>query len=242
MKIHRFYMPDFVSDDTGGFFLEDKEQVHQITKVLRLKVGDRVQVFNGSGSQWDLEIADTFGGEIDFNVLNKNTSNDVVVNVRVYLPLIRKERFEWAIEKLTEIGVDSIVPVITERTLVKNYNIERLNKIAIEASEQSGRVTVPLIAGEPTDLSAVIKDATSWGASKLIVGCADADVPSLKDVDFETDKIALLVGPEGGFSDRDIEVLDRSDAGKIITKISFGPNTLRTETAAVVAAALLTTV
>lgn len=238
MKIHRFYMPEFSPQD-GEFVTQNSELIHQLTKVLRMKVGNTVQVFDGKGGEWTVGIGSVDRKELRLKILSiSSVKPKPKVSLRVYLPIIKKDRLEWAVEKLTEIGVESIAFVTTARTLEKNVNWQRINKIAIEASEQSGRTVLPEIKKEVLSVDKIANSAKSWGAETLVFG--DASAARLGEA-AHWDKLALLIGPEGGFTDQDLTEI-KKDGIIELTPASFGENILRAETAAVVGAGIISSI
>ncbi len=145
MRLHRF----FVSQSKIGekeIRLEDKNLTHQWKSVFRLESGDSVILFSGDGFDYTYEIKILSKNEAELilqeKIENKNTP---VRAVYLFASLVKKDNFEWILEKGTELGVSHFIPVVSERTEKKDLNMERAQKIVIEASEQSGRGSVPAI-------------------------------------------------------------------------------------------------
>ncbi len=160
-----------------------------------------------------------------------NSSNN---ELWLFASIIKGDNFDLVVQKTTELGVDHIIPVISDRTIKKNVNLERLQRIAIEASEQSGRVSIPKIH-QPVKLKQAISDfmQEEKGGKLLLCHQDGSDFgkvkPNLKG------KIGILIGPEGGWSDVEMKLFD----DRKIQKIRIGENVLRAETAAISAAALM---
>jgi len=246
MRLHRFY----IDQKIGGIeeiTLTDSELIHQLVNVFRFKAGDKVILFDGSGFEYEAEITTISKKEVKFNPLVKTQGKDALNkknNVSLYLSLIKKSNFELAVEKCTEIGVTEIHPIISERSEKKDLNLERLNKIVKEASEQSGRVTLPQVF-EITDLEKAVSQAVAEGKECVTFHTAtDSYTAPLNnlirhknDTFPSTDgKVSLkptaaFVGPEGGWSEKEMELFKKNNF-KIL---SLGQNILRAETAAIIA-------
>lgn len=221
MRLHRF----FVEGKLGAgqeFVLTNETQTHQIMKVFRLGKGDKVILFDGGGFDFVSEIKSVSKNEIIFMPEERNQAVMPKRAVNLFLATIRKERFEWAVEKATELGVASITPIITERSEHIHLNIERLKKIAVEASEQCGRGNVPRI-NEAINL----QDMNFEG--EILV--ADFGGENLKSFKLTANSYQLFVGPEGGWIDSEREFFKNHNS----KFISLGETTLRAETAAIVA-------
>lgn len=241
MKIHRFYLPEFLPKE-GQFATESPELIHQLTKVLRMKTGDTIQVFDGKGGEWTVSVNSIEKKRVTLFVMSQSTLKEgSKISLRVYLPIIKKDRLEWAAEKLTEIGAQSIVFVTTTRTLDKNLNFDRIDKILIEASEQSGRRTLPVAKREVLKLDNVLSDAGEWDADYLCIANFGAPLISKVLSGIKEGRVAFLVGPEGGFAPGEIENLlkNSTNSSKMkLVEVSLGENVLRAETAAIVGASL----
>lgn len=235
MRLHRFYVTEPIGSKKEVTVYSD-ELANQLSRVFRLKTGDRVVLFDGSGFDYECVISD----------IRKDDKNLVTFHVGKSMPsrfmpardgreiilcaaVVKKDIFEWIVEKATELGVTKIIPVMAERSEKKNLNAERLNKIAIEASEQSGRGTVPEIA-PITDLAQALK---------LV---ADSRVPALAfhlegeslSKHASTGPVALFIGPEGGWSPEEVKMFHTNK----IRTVSLGAQVLRAETAVVAALSL----
>lgn len=208
-----------------------------------MKTGDTIQVFDGKGGEWTVNIADLEKKRIVLVVTSKSELKALPnISLRVYLPLIKKDRLEWVVEKLTEIGVESIVFITTTRTLDKNINFDRINKILIEASEQSGRTTLPVTKREVVRFDNVLFDAGEWNADYFCIANFGAPLISTVLGAVKQARVALLVGPEGGFAPGEIENLVKNSTTKTNVKfmeVSLGNNVLRAETAAIVGASIV---
>ena len=257
MRLHRFYVEQKIGE-AGEITLADSELIHQMVSVFRFHIGNKVSLFDGTGFEYEVEIILINKKEVKLNILKalkKNSENNMKQNknVSLYLALIKKGNFELAAEKCTEVGVSEIHPIISERSEKKDLNIERLNKIVKEASEQSGRVTLPEVFNI-TDLEKAVTQAVAEGRV-CVTFHTDADastapspfnrplashhIPSqTQDSSLEKEEIdgrhqvATFIGPEGGWTEAEMELF-RKNNFKIL---SLGSNILRAETAAMIAA------
>lgn len=153
MRLHRFYISENIEGEK--IFINDEALSRQLKNVLRLKSGDRIVVFDGSGDDFECEIV-SFG---ELKLIEKRKS--IVLpkkDITLFVSLIKKDKMEWVMQKGTEIGVSHFVPIISERSEKKDLNIERARKIIIEACEQSGRSTIPTLS-DPISLSSAISSA-----------------------------------------------------------------------------------
>lgn len=252
MRLHRFYIDQKIGE-AGEITLTDSDFIHQLVNVFRFQKGDKVILFDGSGFEFEAEIILISkksarlhsGEEINFKILNvtpKGLEQNNNKKVSLYLALIKKGNFELATEKCTEVGVSEIHPIISERSEKKDLNLERLNKIVKEASEQSGRVTLPKVF-EITDLGIAISQAIAEGKECVTFhtvpfGPTQTNSLHLTQTNHSESclnrsegEVAAFVGPEGGWSDAEI-ILFKQNNFKIL---SLGTNILRAETAAMVA-------
>ncbi|MEK9130628.1 MAG: RsmE family RNA methyltransferase [Patescibacteria group bacterium] len=217
-KIHRFLLPVDLS--------------HQIRDVLKIKTDEVVDLMDGQGMEFQAKIVSTAGPvEVEVDSVRQNQS-EPMVKVILYCAILKRENFELVAQKATEVGVHDIVPIITERTIKTGLKLARLQKIAAEAAEQSGRGVVPTVHKAMT-------------FKQALVDCARNDVnyffdPSgqihNKRPDPIQGSIGLFIGPEGGWTDNEIALAKQAD----LVQASLGRLTLRGETAAIVASYLAT--
>ena len=214
-----------------------KDHAHYLHHVMRRKVGNSVRLFNGKDGEWSAQIANV-GRTVELEVGARLRSQTGTSNVALAFAPIKKSPMEFLVEKATELGVALLQPVITERTQVSRVNLERLRAQAIEAAEQSWRLSVPTVA-EPMMLDAFF---ASWAAKPLLFcderGATAEHASTLETLQTARDKSApwaILIGPEGGFSPAEQE---RLDALPNALAVSLGPRVVRAETAAVMALTL----
>ncbi len=231
MRIHRFYLTTRVQGKK--FDITDRDLVHQWRSVFRYNVGSQVIVFDGSGTDYLCMITSirSLGASVEV-IEELPGGNEPKRRVWLCLGLIKKDNFELVVEKATELGVSDIIPVMCDRSEKKNVNIERLKKISIEASEQSGRGTVPHIH-DISDVQTLIS-REDLPKQKLLL---NLDGYYIKDVasDENVEDLAIFIGPEGGWSDKEVKIFEESK----ITSVSLGSQVLRAETAAIASLSLI---
>ncbi len=203
-----------------------KAETHYISDVLRLKEGDDIFLFN-NGVEFRTMICSLGKNKSELKVENISDNSIRSVPVCLAVAVIKPARFEWLIEKATELGVQKIQPIITEFVNQPRMKMDRFKKIIIEASEQCARNDVPELA-EPVKLAEFLK---KW---KAPIYFADERLPdcSVKKPD---DEFAVLIGPEGGFSESEFAAMEQAGA----KPVNLGKTILRAETAAIVAVAKL---
>lgn len=230
-----FLSPDAIQ--TGKvFFPQDRS--HQITRVLRLHAGEHVYVLDNQGNRFLIEliVIDPLAtqGQIIQQIM---ISNETVSDLHLFVAVTQREKLEWIFQKCTEIGVKQFTPVVTERSLSQDTAAsarkhERWSKIVMEAAEQSQRERIPVIH-PPIPLT----DCLTYPADYKLVAYEDEKVVVLSDAlpKAAPAKVAVLVGPEGGFSAQEIGLL----AAQGWRAVSLGRRVLRMETAAIVACTLV---
>lgn len=224
----RFYAPDIESTLT----LPESDSQHAI-RVLRLREGDDIEVVDGQGHIFRCRIAVAHTKHTALNIIEKSELPKVWrghITIAI-APTKHNDRMEWLVEKLTEIGVDRIVPLRCRYSERKEINTERLTKIAVSAMKQSLKAVLPAI--EPMTAFCDFVKAEAQGAAHLYVAYCDPEIPRklfAKEYVAGEDTI-VLIGPEGDFSRE--EITSAINAGFI--PVTLGDNRLRTETAALVA-------
>jgi 16S rRNA (uracil1498-N3)-methyltransferase len=222
MKIHRFIIDHKLQN--GDFEIKDKEIISQISKVLRLKTGEKILLGDGKGYESLYEIREISKSSIYLSggQVSKN-ENEPKKEVTMYLAILKRENFELSIQKATELGISKVVPIITERTVKTGFKRERLEKIIREASEQSGRGKLPTLEKE-ISFEKAIKDCNPKKTILFDLTGETLETCNLKHV------TSFFIGPEGGFTDKEVE--SSKDLGLKIA--SFGKLTYRGETASIV--------
>ncbi len=221
----RLYFPDKIQSDLSSHL--PKEQTHYIKDVMRLKIGDKLSIFNNLG-EWKavIESYEKKGAKIKIMEKIRNKNNEK--NIWLAFSLIKQNPLNFVIQKGTELGVQRFVPILSERTAVREINIQRIKKIIAEASEQSNRISVPEIK-KPELLKNFLSQFPKNGS--LIFCDINSNENSLKNIlEKKVDgPICVLIGPEGDFSENERKmIIDLNQTHPI----SLAKNVLKAETAA----------
>ncbi len=222
-----FFNPEISQTDTSVLFT--KEESNHILKVLRKKTGDKVFITNGKGSLFTCEIINDNPNKCLVNIIASETSkpNNFYIHL-VVAPTKMNDRYEWFLEKATEIGVDEITPVICDHSERKIIKTERFDKIIQSAMKQSLQLFMPKL-NEPVSLKKFLDQ--DFDGDLFIAHCEETDKKSLKEMVKPQRKTTILIGPEGDFSAKEI----KSALEKKFIPVTLGKTRLRTETAAIVA-------
>jgi len=228
----RLYVPQPLSTDAA--VAPTLDQSRYLSQVMRLKLGDGVLVFNGQDGEWRCVIAEVLKKGLVLRCEDQLRSQTVGPDVDLLMAVVKKSAMEFAVEKATELGVRRIRPMLTARTQGHHLRLDRLDAIAIESAEQTGRVDLPVI-DEPAKLANLLE---AWDSGRRLMFCDETGgVPVGAGLSREPpgEPWAILIGPEGGFSP---EERDRLRAMPFATAVSLGPRVLRADTAAIAALTL----
>jgi 16S rRNA (uracil1498-N3)-methyltransferase len=222
-----FYNPDI--DETTESFSFDKEESRHIIKVLRKKDSDILHVTNGFGLLFETKITLASDNKCIVQVLSIKKTDEPKFRLHLAVaPTKMNDRFEWFLEKATEIGIQEITPIICDRSERKVINLERFEKIILSAMKQSNETYLPKL-NEAISFKEFIKQKNE--GLQLIAHCEETDKKSLKDILKPNKSVTILIGPEGDFSEKEIALALEND----YQPITLGNTRLRTETAAIVA-------
>ena len=205
----------------------DARQANYLGNVLRMKEGAELLLFDGSSGEWRANIADGAKKSMVLAVEERTRPIESVPDVALAFAPVKRTQTDWLVEKATELGVRSLQPVITRRTVVERVKLERLHSIAIEAAEQCGRTLLPEIA-EPMPLARLIEQR---GRTLYF---ADEQGGEPAAAAFAPGPATILTGPEGGFTEEERALIRAAPGARAI---SLGPRILRAETAALAALA-----
>lgn len=240
MSANRFFVPK--SSFEGQRVRVSPEQAHQICHVLRLKAGDAIVVLDNAGTEYDVTLTTvTLPETVGMVVRERPARGEPAVQITVFQSLLAREKFELVLQKGTEVGVMRFVPVLTQRSIVRAKRIEdkklaRWETILTEAAEQAHRGRIPQLS-RPVQFDRMVEDLARF--DRRLIAVASGEAISLKQAlgsrRQTPPSIALLIGPEGGFTDEEVKSARENGA----VRVSLGPRVLRTETAAVVASALI---
>ena len=201
----------------------DKSQSHYIYKVMRVGIGQTFSLFNKNG-EWEAKIENYKDQAVDFLVIKKIRSNENNKEIWLAFAPIKLNYLNLMLQKATELGVTKLIPILTERTIVRKINLARINKIVIEAAEQSNRLDIPKIE-KLTRFKNFLKENKN---TNIIFG--DLNTNNVK-FDFKDEKpVCVLIGPEGDFTEDERSMIFNQ---KNITPIKINENILRSETAAI---------
>ncbi|MDA9180744.1 16S rRNA (uracil(1498)-N(3))-methyltransferase [Pelagibacteraceae bacterium] len=226
----RLFHPENITENTTG--LLSKEHTHYVVNVMRLKRGSSLNFFNKDG-EWLSEIIFFDRDRVEVKFLNKIKDPINSSNIELAICLVKKGPMETILQKATELGVSKITPIVSERTEVKELNLERANKIVVEATEQSNQLTPPQIS-EVTKLKDFLKDLN--GSSKLLFADVDSKENLKAEVLKEAKTLSVLVGPEGDFSPSERELIL---ANSNVVPFTISRNILRSDTAVISAISLV---
>ena len=245
MRLHRFISDFDLSQNT--LEIKDVELINQLSKVLRLKTNDQLILSDGQTNEVIAQIKDIGKKSITVNILKKyKNQNEAERKVFLYCAILKRENFELVVQKATEIGVQEIVPIITERTIKTGLHMDRLRKIIKEAAEQSGRGMVPrlhqamdfknvLEHAKLNDLNVIFQpEAELFFGMPCAGGRAEQSKFSAENyvcIPESKSTVGVFIGPEGGWSENEVKFAKEHK----FEIASLGKLTLRAETAAIVA-------
>ena len=224
----RLYFSKSLSNNLTGTL--DKSQSHYLNKVMRVKENEAFSLFNSSG-EWEAKILNISKGVVEFNITKQLRQKENPKELWLAFSPIKSNYFNFMIQKATELGVTKFIPIIFDRTIVRKINKERLEKVIIEASEQSNRINVPDIE-DPKSLDDFLNN------NKVDLIFTDLNSENTKiDLKKVTDKpTCVIIGPEGDFSEEErAKILKFSG----VQPLKINENILRSETAVISAISII---
>ena len=221
MTYIRLFFKENLSDNLNSNL--DKSQSHYISKVMRIKEGESFSLFNDSG-EWEAKINEIKKGIVNFIIVKKLKNSENNSEIWLAFTPIKLNYLNFMIQKATELGVTKFIPILSERTMVRDLNSERLNKVIIEASEQSNRIKLPKL-----EKLVKIKDFIKlYKDTNIVFGDLNSSNDQIKIN--KDSPVCILIGPEGDFSENERkEILDL----KNVKSLKINKNILRAETAAI---------
>ena len=207
----------------------DKSQSHYVSKVMRLKEKEVFSLFNSSG-EWEAKILNITKSIVEFNVTKQLRQKENTIDLWLAFSPIKSNYFNFMIQKATELGVTKFLPIIFERTIVRKINKERLEKVIIEAAEQSNRITVPSIE-DPQKLKSFLNNDMDLIFTDLNTANTKIDLKKLT-----TKPTCVIVGPEGDFSEQEREEILKFNG---VQSVKINENILRSETAVISALSII---
>jgi 16S rRNA (uracil1498-N3)-methyltransferase len=231
MRLHRF----FVTEEIGKskeVTLRDSGLHHQLKNVFRFTTGGQVVILDNTGYEYHALISAFGYGEVTFSIVKRAVSKNLPSKELILLcSLPKKDKFEWILEKGTEIGVMHFVPIVSDRSEKKDLNIERCEKILKESAEQSGRAMIPTLSGIQTLEEVLDREVKGY---PCIVFDPKGEMFVPEHVHSMT-SVGAFIGPEGGWTERELYLFKKNK----IKSYSLGGMTLRAETAAIVVSTLV---
>ena len=216
--------------EDGTDLVIDDAPAHYLLNVMRTKTGNPLLLCDNRSGEWLGIVSQTAKRALTVTIERQTRPIEDVPDLWLCFAPVKKARLDWIIEKATELGVARLQPVITERTIIERVKQERILAQIVEACEQCGRTALPELA-EPVKLPALLK---SWPQDRILLFADEEGGVPMAELAAPA-PAAILTGPEGGFTDREREMLKGSAA---VRRMALGPRILRAETAAIAATAL----
>ena len=232
-KMQRLFVPDDLG--SGLEFDAGQQQSHYLAHVLRLGEGAEILLFNGRDGEWSASIAARSKKAVRLKVLELQRPQPPLPDLVYCFAPLKQGRLDYLVQKAVEMGAGTLQPVITQHTQVAKPGIDRLRANVVEAAEQCGILAVP----EVREAEKLERLLANWDKERRLIFCDEGastnnPLPALQAI--KEKKLALLVGPEGGFSEDERKMLR---ALPFVTAIPLGPRILRADTAAVAALAAI---
>jgi 16S rRNA (uracil1498-N3)-methyltransferase len=234
----RFYLPPSAIRDKS--FILTGSEAHHALDVLRKKAGDEIELFDGKDLSFLGRIDAVTGGEIRGTILDTHPARSLPLELILYQALTKGSKWEWLLEKAGEIGISRVVPVFTQRSLIKldaaqgEEKVKRWNRIALAATKQCGRTDL-MAVDFPVNLTSALSHLRPQALS--LIPWEKESKTAIKDAcqGFNGKEINVFIGPEGGWDAHEIELARQHQ----VIPVRLGPTLLRTETAGLVAATLV---
>ena len=215
----------------GAAIAPTLDQSRYLTQVMRLKLGDDLLIFNGRDGEWRATIAEVLKKGVVLRAEEQVRPQTLGPDLDLIVAVVKKSRVETIVEKAAELGAARVRLTVTQRTNVDHVRLDRLDAIAIEAAEQTGRLDVPTV-DDPQKLAAILD---AWDPARRLMFCDETGGAPVAGAVNDAGPWAILIGPEGGFSP---EERHRLRGLAFTTAVSLGPRILRADTAAIAAMTL----
>ena len=222
----------FFSDTLSANMIDklDKNQSHYLSKVMRVKENEVFSLFNKEG-EWEAKVLGIFKNIVEFKIIKKLRQQEITKELWLAFSPIKSNYQNFMLQKATELGVTKFLPIIFDRTVVRKINKDRIEKIVIEASEQSNRINVPTIE-EAQDLNGFLKK----NSTNLIFTDLNSNIKKIDKSKFTDKPVCIIIGPEGDFSETEREKIL---SFKGVQPIKINENILRSETAVISAISIV---
>ncbi len=208
----------------------DKNQSHYLSKVMRVKENEVFSLFNKEG-EWEAKVLAIFKNIVEFKIIKQLRQKETTKELWLAFSPIKSNYQNFMLQKATELGVTKFLPIIFDRTVVRKINKDRIEKIVIEASEQSNRINVPTIE-ETQDLNGFLKK----NSMNLIFTDLNSNIKKIDKSKFTDKPVCIIIGPEGDFSETE---RDKILSFKGVQPIKINENILRSETAVISAISIV---
>lgn len=235
MSTIRLFVEDALA--AGAALRLSRDQAHYLANVMRRSIGDEISLFNGRDGEWRAVIEEQARGRCSVSPLEATREQQAGPDIWLVFAPVKRARIDFIVTKATELGVSALAPVFTGNTAVSRVNTARLRANAIAAAEQCRRLDIPEIH-QPVTLEERLAD---WPTVRRLLVCDEsgggaplAEVLLAARAKGETPPWAILTGPEGGFTPRELDLIIQNP---VIIRIGLGPRILRADTAAVAALA-----
>ena len=222
----------FFSDTLSANMIDklDKNQSHYLSKVMRVKENEVFSLFNKEG-EWEAKVLGIFKNIVEFKIIKQLRQKETTKELWLAFSPIKSNYQNFMLQKATELGVTKFLPIIFDRTVVRKINKDRIEKIVIEASEQSNRINVPTIE-EAQDLNGFLKK----NSMNLIFTDLNSNIKKIDKSKFTDKPVCIIIGPEGDFSETE---RDKILSFKGVQPIKINENILRSETAVISAISIV---
>ena len=222
----------FFSDTLSANMIDklDKGQSHYLSKVMRVKENEVFSLFNKEG-EWEAKVLGIFKNIVEFKIIKQLRQKEITKELWLAFSPIKSNYQNFMLQKATELGVTKFLPIIFDRTIVRKINKDRIEKIVIEASEQSNRINVPTIE-EAQDLNGFLKK----NSMNLIFTDLNSNIKKIDKSKFTDKPVCIIIGPEGDFSETEREKIL---SFKGVQPIKINENILRSETAVISAISIV---
>ena len=222
----------FFSDTLSANMIDklDKNQSHYLSKVMRVKENEVFSLFNKEG-EWEAKVLGIFKNIVEFKIIKQLRQKETTKELWLAFSPIKSNYQNFMLQKATELGVTKFLPIIFDRTVVRKINKDRIEKIVIEASEQSNRINVPTIE-EAQDLNSFLKK----NLMDLIFTDLNSNIKKIDKSKFTDKPVCIIIGPEGDFSETEREKIL---SFKGVQPIKINENILRSETAVISAISIV---
>ena len=222
----------FFSDTLSANMIDklDKNQSHYLSKVMRVKENEVFSLFNKEG-EWEAKVLGIFKNIVEFKIIKQLRQKEITKELWLAFSPIKSNYQNFMLQKATELGVTKFLPIIFDRTVVRKINKDRLEKIVIEASEQSNRINVPTIEGAQDLISFLKKNSMD-----LIFTDLNSNIKKIDKSKFTDKPVCIIIGPEGDFSETEREKIL---SFKGVQPIKINENILRSETAVISAISIV---